>query len=90
MERNLLIQLQGNQWVTKVADFGLSKLVHKGLSSFEGMLSDDISLMNYLVENELLPLRWTAPEILTARRVSKAGDVWSFGVVLWEILEVFV
>ena len=33
------------------------------------------------------PLRWTAPETLTMRMVSRASDVWSFAVALWEMIE---
>ena len=32
------------------------------------------------------PVRWMAPEVLTNSRFSQASDVWSFGVVAWEIL----
>jgi len=32
-------------------------------------------------------VRWSAPEVLSSHQLSKASDVWSFGVVLWEILE---
>ena len=29
---------------------------------------------------------WTAPEVYAFGEHSKASDVWSFGVVCWEIL----
>eukprot|EP01119_Soliformovum_irregulare_P019163 TRINITY_DN6013_c0_g1_i1.p1 TRINITY_DN6013_c0_g1~~TRINITY_DN6013_c0_g1_i1.p1 ORF type:complete len:118 (-),score=25.02 TRINITY_DN6013_c0_g1_i1:13-366(-) len=32
-----------------------------------------------------IPIRWTAPETLTHARQSVASDVWSFGIVLWEV-----
>ena len=29
--------------------------------------------------------KWSAPEAISQRRYSEASDVWSFGVVAWEI-----
>lgn len=31
------------------------------------------------------PLRWMAPEAIESRTCNNKTDVWSFGVVLWEI-----
>ena len=32
-----------------------------------------------------MPVAWMAPECLETNSSSKAGDVWSFGVTLWEL-----
>lgn len=42
---------------------------------------------NSPVDNPVnLPIRWTAPEFFLESSCSSASDVWSFGVVLFEIL----
>lgn len=33
-----------------------------------------------------IPIRWTAPEAIAFRTFFLASDVWSFGVVMWEVL----
>eukprot|EP01118_Nematostelium_gracile_P006220 TRINITY_DN2006_c0_g1_i2.p1 TRINITY_DN2006_c0_g1~~TRINITY_DN2006_c0_g1_i2.p1 ORF type:complete len:570 (+),score=96.57 TRINITY_DN2006_c0_g1_i2:39-1748(+) len=61
------------QLTLKVADFGMSRLTNSGV---------------YEVGREKnFPVRWTSPETLTNRTFTKASDIWSLGIVMWEILE---
>ena len=32
-----------------------------------------------------IPIRWCPPEVLLRQEWSEKSDVWSFGVVMWEI-----
>lgn len=68
--RNVLV---AKDYVIKIADFGLARDVHK--NDYYKKLGDG-----------WLPVRWMAPEALFQRRYTTRSDVWSFGVLLWEIM----
>ena len=68
--RNILIN---KDLVCKVADFGLSREID--MDSFE-----------YTTKGGKITIRWTAPEACNFRKYSCASDVWSFGVLVWEVL----
>lgn len=68
--RNVLV---GNNKTCKVADFGFAR--------------DVIANKIYERKSEgRLPIRWMAPESLYDNVFSSKTDVWSFGVLLWEIV----
>jgi serine/threonine protein kinase len=66
--RNLLVVIGGERKISiKISDFGLS---HR--------MSEQ---QNYdLQGGEAVPLRWSAPELVSQRKVLPASDVWSFGL----------
>ncbi|XP_054707215.1 fibroblast growth factor receptor 2-like [Uloborus diversus] len=58
----------------KIADFGLSKDIYE--------------TQNYhSITQQRLPIKWMAPEAIEKRRFNVRTDVWSFGVLMWEIFE---
>ncbi|XP_078041812.1 uncharacterized protein LOC144472516 [Augochlora pura] len=67
--RNILV---GADTTLKISDFGLSRSGIYVIKSCKGKTLH-------------LPIRWMSPEALRDRLFSSKSDVWSFGVVLWEI-----
>ncbi|XP_076300533.1 uncharacterized protein LOC143218874 [Lasioglossum baleicum] len=67
--RNILV---GADSTLKISDFGLSRSGIYVINSSNG-------------KTHHLPIRWMSPEALRDRSFSSKSDVWSFGVVLWEI-----
>ncbi|XP_032869803.1 fibroblast growth factor receptor 1-like isoform X5 [Amblyraja radiata] len=67
--RNVLVTEEN---VMKIADFGLARDIHH---------------IDYYKKttNGRLPVKWMAPEALFDRIYTHQSDVWSFGVLLWEI-----
>ena len=68
--RNVLV---AKDYIVKIADFGLARDVQR--NEYYRKISDGF-----------LPIRWMAPESLFNRHYTLQSDVWSFGVVLWEMM----
>jgi len=67
--RNVLL---GKDNLAMVSDFGLSRDVYES-GEYEN------------TSGGMLPVRWMAPESLEDYTYGVKSDVWSFGVVMWEI-----
>uniref|UniRef100_A0A3Q2PZ08 receptor protein-tyrosine kinase n=1 Tax=Fundulus heteroclitus TaxID=8078 RepID=A0A3Q2PZ08_FUNHE len=63
--------LVNSNLVCKVSDFGLSRV-----------LEDDPEA----AYTTRIPIRWTAPEAISYRKFTTASDVWSYGIVMWEVV----
>lgn len=68
--RNVLICDDG---IVKVSDFGLSRDVYR----------DNVY---YKSTGGKLPIKWMAIESLTHQIYTSQSDVWSYGILLWEIV----
>ncbi|XP_061658341.1 macrophage colony-stimulating factor 1 receptor 2 isoform X1 [Syngnathoides biaculeatus] len=67
--RNVLLT---DRHVAKICDFGLARDIR----------NDD----NYIVQgNARLPVKWMSPESIFQCLYTVQSDVWSYGVLLWEI-----
>uniref|UniRef100_A0A8I3XDH7 receptor protein-tyrosine kinase n=1 Tax=Callithrix jacchus TaxID=9483 RepID=A0A8I3XDH7_CALJA len=67
--RNVLLT---NGHVAKIGDFGLAR--------------DIMNDSNYIVKgNARLPVKWMAPESIFNCVYTVQSDVWSYGILLWEI-----
>ncbi|XP_026487648.2 NT-3 growth factor receptor-like isoform X1 [Vanessa tameamea] len=67
--RNCLV---GTNLAVKIADFGMSR---------------DVYTCDYykMGRERPMPVRWMSPESIVYARFTHESDVWSYGVVLWEI-----
>ncbi|KAL5022335.1 hypothetical protein ScPMuIL_001490 [Solemya velum] len=67
--RNCLVS---NDLNVKISDFGLARSVHS-IDYYKGN------------ENDAIPIRWMPLEAILYNKFTVESDVWSFGIVLWEI-----
>ena len=62
-----------DQRIVKISDFGLSKRLYTQLSTSPKDIAQ--------------PVKWLALEVIQLGEVTVMADVWSYGIVLWEIFE---
>ena len=60
----------GYENVVKIADFGMSR---------------EESVYEVSEGLKQIPIKWTAPEALLTNTYTSKCDVWSFGVLCWEV-----
>ncbi len=65
--------LMDHNYVVKIADFGMSR----------GMCASDYYKIGSATAT--LPVRWMPPEALLYGKFTVKSDVWSFGVLMWEV-----
>ncbi|CAI8021519.1 Ephrin type-A receptor 4a (Fragment) [Geodia barretti] len=63
--------LVSHEEMCKIADFGMSRALQ--------------DTDYYVSRGGKIPVKWTAPEALHYKKYSTASDVWSFGVLMYEI-----
>ena len=68
--RNCLVT---SNFIVKIGDFGLSRF------------TDSSNYYTPLLQREV-PLRWLSPENITKEKFSSKSDVFSFGILMWEIV----
>ncbi|NXA43966.1 EPHA2 protein, partial [Eudromia elegans] len=93
--RNILVN---SQLVCKVSDFGLSRVLE---DDPEATYTTSVSGAGWPgrggrrapgaecwrpPQGGKIPIRWTAPEAITYRKFTSASDVWSYGIVMWEVM----
>lgn len=62
--------LVGYESIVKISDFGMSR------EEEEYIVSDGM---------KQIPIKWTAPEALNFGKYTSLCDVWSYGILMWEI-----
>nr|CAB3266753.1 tyrosine-protein kinase SYK-like [Phallusia mammillata] len=68
--RNVLMV---SEHFVKISDFGMSRILHDSENYYKA------------AKPGAWPVRWYAPESLLYYKFTTKGDVWSFGVTLWEV-----
>jgi receptor tyrosine kinase len=67
--RNCLV---GENLNVKISDFGLARSIHS-MEYYKGS------------DHDAIPIRWMPLESILYNKFTSESDVWSFGILLWEV-----
>ena len=80
--RNILLT---DTLVAKISDFGLARRLYQELNEPQDMVKQTDNNKKVPL---LLPMKWLALEVLMHQKiVPSKSDVWSYGVLVWEIFQ---
>ena len=66
--------LVGDNLQCKIGSFTLAKMLEEGKTEYN------------IPQGERVPIKWSAPEVLIHNKCSTKSDMWSFGVVQYEVI----
>ena len=79
--RNILLT---ETLVAKISDFGLARRLYRDINEPQDVVKQTGGTKIPL----RLPMKWLALEVLMHQKIIPSkSDVWSFGVLLWEIFQ---
>ncbi|XP_029001741.1 ephrin type-B receptor 3-like isoform X2 [Betta splendens] len=83
--RNILVN---SNLMCKVSDFGLSRFLEDDPTdpTYTSSLYFMLTYSFAYPQGGKIPIRWTAPEAIAYRKFTSASDVWSYGIVMWEVM----
>lgn len=88
--RNCLI---GYENIVKISDFGMSREEEEYIGEFLRNQPYQTTVFFYILHHfytvsdgmKQIPIKWTAPEALNFGKYTTLCDVWSYGILMWEI-----